>query len=92
MEIDMVTKKDLQQFKQEMLEEMRSILENNKAEAKDSRRWLRSAEVRKMLGISPGTLQNLRINGMLPYKKIGGSIYYSRADIERMMERGNGNG
>lgn len=85
MEIDIVTKKDLQQFKQEMLEEIRSILENKKVEAKD-RKWLRSAEVRQMLSISPGTLQNLRINGTLPYQKIGGTMYYRREDIDRMMK------
>ena len=85
MEIDIVTKKDLQQFKQEILEEMRSILANKKVETKD-RQWLRSAEVRQMLGISAGTLQNLRINGTLPYQKIGGTMYYCREDIDSMMK------
>ncbi|MCT1526833.1 helix-turn-helix domain-containing protein [Sphingobacterium hotanense] len=85
MEIDIVTKKDLQQFKQEILEEMRSILANKKVEAKD-RQWLRSAEVREVLCISPGTLQNLRINSTLPYQKIGGTMYYRTEDIDSMME------
>ncbi len=91
MEIDIVTKEDLRRMKREMLEEIRELLTENVKKEND-RQWLRSAEVRKMLGISLGTLQNLRINGTLPYKKVGGSIYYSRADIGRMMERGNGNG
>jgi len=91
MEIDIVTKEDLRRMKKEMMEEIREILTENIKKEND-RQWLRSAEVRKMLGISPGTLQNLRINGTLPYKKIGGSIYYRRRDIEKMMEGGNGNG
>lgn len=91
MEIDIVTKEDLRRVKKEMMEEIREILTENIKKEND-RQWLRSAEVRKMLGISPGTLQNLRINGTLPYKKIGGSIYYRRDDIEKMMEGGNGNG
>ena len=91
MEIDVVTKEDLRRMKKEMMEEIREILTENIKKEND-RQWLRSAEVRKMLGISPGTLQNLRINGALPYKKIGGSIYYRRQDIEKMMEGGNGNG
>jgi hypothetical protein len=37
-----------------------------------SKQWLKSVDVRKMLNISPGTLQNLRINGTLRYTKIGG--------------------
>lgn len=91
MEIDIVTKEDLRRMKKEMMEEIREILTENIKKEND-RQWLRSAEVRKMLGISRGTLQNLRINGTLPYKKIGGSIYYSREDIEKMMEGRNGNG
>lgn len=91
MEIDIVTKEDLRRMKKEMMEEIREILTENIKKEND-RQWLRSAEVRKILGISPGTLQNLRINGTLPYKKIGGSIYYRRQDIEKMMEGGNGNG
>jgi hypothetical protein len=39
-----------------------------------------------MLGISPGTLQNLRINGTLPYTKVGGVIYYAYEDLIRVME------
>lgn len=91
MEIDIVTKKDLQQFKQEILEEIRSILAKKNVGAKD-RRWLRSAEVREMLGISPGTLQNLRINGTLPYQKIGGTMYYRGEDIDSMMKGRAGHG
>jgi len=91
MEIDIVTKEDLRRMKKEMMEEIREILTENIKKEND-RQWLRSAEVRKMLGISPGTLQNLRINRTLPYKKIGGSIYYRWQDIERMTEGGNDNG
>ena len=40
---------------------------------------------RKILNISPGTLQNLRVNGTLPYIKIGGVMYYSSFDIDSMM-------
>jgi hypothetical protein len=38
--------------------------------------WLKSSEVRKLLKISSGTLQNLRINGTLNFYKIGGILYY----------------
>jgi hypothetical protein len=39
----------------------------------------------KMLQISPGTLQNLRINGTLPFSKMGGIIYYDIEDIQKVM-------
>jgi isocitrate dehydrogenase kinase/phosphatase len=36
--------------------------------------------------VSPGTLQNLRVNGTLPFTKIGGVIFYDYDDIQRMLE------
>jgi len=90
MEIDIVTREDLRQFKREMLEELKQAIGSRKGSP--DREWLKSAEVRRMLGISPGTLQSLRISGTLPYRKVGGSMYYRRTDISRMMEGGNGNG
>ncbi|MFZ2284508.1 MAG: helix-turn-helix domain-containing protein, partial [Lutibacter sp.] len=41
---------------------------------------------KKLLGISTGTLQNLRINGTLPYTKMGGVIYYDYEKIMQAME------
>ena len=50
------------------------------------KQWLKSNEVRKLLNISPGTLQNLRVNGTLTYTKIGGILYYSSNDLEKVIE------
>ena len=49
--------------------------------------WLKSSEVRKALKISPGTLQNLRINGTLSFTKIGSIIYYNQDDIDTMLAK-----
>jgi hypothetical protein len=38
-----------------------------------------------MLKISSGTLQNLRIKGLLRYEKVGGIFYYAYADIVQLM-------
>jgi hypothetical protein len=38
-----------------------------------------------LLQVSPGTLQNLRINGTLPYTKVGGIIYYDAEEIQGVM-------
>lgn len=75
---------DLQELKLEILNEIRDILQNSN-NTRD-RSWLRSKDVRKMLNISPGTLQNLRISGTLPFHKVGGTIFYSRESVEKMME------
>lgn len=86
MKIDIVTMEELQQFKTEFIREMRSLIIDNKPT--QTTEWLRSIEVRKMLNISPGTLQNLRVSGTLPFKKIGGSMYYNKLEIEKMMKGG----
>ena len=39
-----------------------------------------------MLGISHGTLQNLRIKNLIPYHKIGGLMFYKYDDIIKLLE------
>jgi hypothetical protein len=53
-----------------------------------SKQWLKSIEVRKLLKISPGTLQNLRINGTLRFTRIGSLLYYKQEDINKLLEGG----
>jgi predicted DNA-binding transcriptional regulator AlpA len=83
----LVTQADLTAFKISLLETIRQILTENKAQ---TTKWLKSNQVKKLLGISTGTLQNLRNNGSLPYSKIGGTIYYSSDEINKLLqEKGN---
>lgn len=86
MNLEIITKEDLKQFKTEMLDEIKQLI---KPEDRQNKQWLKSAEVRKLLNISPGTLQNLRINGTLRFTKIGGMMYYKLEDINRLLEGGN---
>jgi hypothetical protein len=83
--LDLITKEDLKAFKAELLSDIKQILHPQTGTAKQ---WLKSVEVRKMLAISPGTLQNLRINGTLKYTKIGGIIYYKVEDLNKILEGG----
>jgi hypothetical protein len=53
----------------------------------DSRaKWLRSKDVRAMLGISDSTLQTLRINGTIPAYRLGASWYYQEEEILHALE------
>lgn len=81
---ELITKEDLKQFKNEMLTEMKQLL--RPGSTGQSKQWLKSYEVRKLLNISPGTLQNLRVNGTLRYTKIGGLLYYKYEDIMGLLE------
>lgn len=78
-----VTKRDLLNFGNLLLSEIK----NSTTTETTNKKWLKSAEVRELLKISPGTLQNLRINGTLKYKRIGGIIYYNYEDIIKMLEK-----
>lgn len=53
--------------------------------AQVEQKFLRSADVRRLLNISDGTLQRLRISGTLNAKKLNGTWFYKFADIEKLM-------
>lgn len=77
-----VTKRDLLNFGNLLLNEIKTA-----TNAGQPAQWLKSSEVRKLLKISPGTLQNLRINGTLNYNRIGGTIYYKYEEIDKMLNQ-----
>jgi hypothetical protein len=84
MAVEILTKDDLQQFKNDLFAELKKVIKDSPATTK----YLQSFEVRKMLNISPGTLQHLRVSGQLPYTKLGGKIFYDSEDIRKMIENG----
>ncbi len=83
MATEIITQDDLREFKIELLADIKNLLERNSGS--NSKKWLKSYEVRELLNVSPGTLQHLRVSGTLPYTKIGGTIYYEYADIQKMI-------
>jgi hypothetical protein len=83
MAIEIITKEDLQSFRIQLLDDLKQIIAQKQPEQKQ---WLKSPEVRKMLNISPGTLQTLRINGTLRFTKMGSIIYYQAEDIQKALE------
>lgn len=85
MQVEILTKNDLNQFKTELLEELKVLMGKTKI-ASLQKEWLKSYEVRKLLSISPGTLQTMRVNGIITYSKVGGIFYHSYADICKLLE------
>jgi hypothetical protein len=83
--IEIITKQDLLEFKNDLIRDLKEALNPTQQAGKQ---WLKSNEVRKLLNISPGTLQNLRINGTLSFTKVGGIMYYKLADIQKVLEGG----
>ncbi len=56
-----------------------------------TKKWMKSHEVRRMLKISPGTLQTLKSSGTIPYTKIGGVHFYDYDDIQNLLQSGKVN-
>ncbi|QEE49891.1 helix-turn-helix domain-containing protein [Flavobacterium alkalisoli] len=84
-----LTREDLHQFGQKLIGTIRALLEQEEArnEPKLPVDWLKGRAVRKILDISPGTLQNLRITGKVRFRKILGSYYYNRSDLEQLFNK-----
>ncbi len=78
-----ITTDDLQTFKIELLEDIKRLLKESSGHP--GKKWLKSYEVQKVLGISAGTLQTLRNNETIEYTKIGGVIYYDYNEIQKML-------
>ena len=87
MPLELLTTSDLIDFRAELLKEFKQLL----SQQNDSNpgRLLKSREVRAMLKISPGTLQNLRRNETLKFIKVGGIIYYEYHEIQKLLFRGD---
>ena len=85
----LVTIDDLHQLEKRIVKEILSALKVPLHTS--SKKWMKSHEVRRMLKISPGTLQNLKTTGVIPYTKIGGVHFFDYEDIQRLLESGKMN-
>ncbi len=84
MSIEILTKQDLQEFKSELIQEMKDFMQPGCNV--NTKKWLRSIEVRDLLKISTGTLQTLRVSGKLKHTRIGSIIYYDQDDIQKLLQ------
>ena len=85
MAIEVVTKDDLQQFRIQLVNDIKQLI--SRRESIVDKQWLKNSEVKKILNVSSNTIQRLRIAGKLRSSKIGGVHYYRYADIEKMMNK-----
>lgn len=85
----LVTREDLffviKELKTELLQEVKLLVQGQPQPP--PKKWLKTREVRKLLDLSPGTLQTLRDNGTIPYSKLGTNFFYDTDDINRELER-----
>jgi len=86
MNIELLTKRDLNELRQFLISDLKLLLKTN-----NQTEWIRSVEAQELLNCSSSTLQNLRVNNILPYTKLGGTLYYDKGEIEEILKR-NKNG
>jgi hypothetical protein len=85
---EILTKEDLKQFGMQLLDKMRIIIQdtnNAQAEVLQSE-WLKSRAVGKLMDMSAGSVQNLRVTQKVRYKKILGSYYYNKEDLQKLFK------
>ncbi|MXN91744.1 DNA-binding protein [Flavobacterium sp. Sd200] len=89
---EMITKEDLRQFGLLLMNNFREAIQDIKTVSNETTQaeWLKSRVVRKLLDISPASLQNLRITGKIRFKKVLGSYYYNKSDIEKLFNDDKG--
>lgn len=80
---EQVTKDDLRQFSQMIINEIRNERKREEDFIPD---WLKSRVVKKSLSISSASLQSLRITGKVRCRKILGSYYYSKTDLANLFK------
>lgn len=85
---EQITKEDLRQFRLLLLSDIEKLIENKKQDntgnVNEDPEWVRSKSIRKILNISATTLQNLRITGKVESRKVMGSYYYKRKDLNNL--------
>jgi hypothetical protein len=83
---EIITNEDLRQFGLQLLEKVRIIVQEatNAQTESVKAEWLKSRAVKKLLDISAGSVQNLRVTHKVRFKKVLGSYYYNKDDLQKL--------
>ena len=82
----LITGQDLEHFRQKLIIDLGQVIKEHMNIV--PKKWMKSHEVRRLLKISPGTLQHLKAIGTIPYSKMGGVHYYDYEKIQQLLREG----
>jgi hypothetical protein len=89
MATEIITMDDLRRFRIELLNDLKEYVQQIKKEPPALPvEGYRTRHVRKILDCSNGKLQSLRIAGKLRCNKVGGTLYYRREDVQKLLNEG----
>lgn len=86
MGVEIVTKEDLASFRKLLLDDLRQMLLEVGQMKEQSVEGYRTKDVRKVLGCSVNKLMSLRVSKKIRVKKVGGTLYYNKEDVRRLVE------
>lgn len=81
-----VTREDLELFKTELFGEIKQLIAQALKPA-PQKKWIKSYQLREMLPVSDGKLQQLRSTGALTCSIIDGLAFYDMDDVMAFMEQ-----
>lgn len=82
---EIVTLEKFNDFENRIFKELQKLRDSTHS---SEGRWLKSNDVKELLGISHGKLQDLRDRGLIPFTKLGGVIFYDRIELEKTLLKG----
>ena len=88
MPVEIVTKDDLQMLRQQLMDDFKGLLNQHMRSTNGHIEGYKTSDVRKVLSCSVNKLVSLRIARKIRVKKIGGTLYYNKEDIKRLLEEG----
>ena len=89
MGVEVVTREDLESFRIQLLTDLRGLIRAELFSRKDENaQGFKTKDVRKILGCSVNKLVSLRIGRKIRWKKVGGTLYYNKEDVRRLIEEG----
>jgi predicted DNA-binding transcriptional regulator AlpA len=80
MGLQVLTVDDLEKFREQLLADIEKLMNT-----KRPKKWLKTNEVMELLGMSEVTLQTLRNKGLIPFKKLGGTVYYNAEELDEFL-------
>ena len=78
---ELPTRNDLRDFENRIMEKLNQLYEKDNF----TKKWYRTADLKKILTLSASSIQSLRISGTLPFSKVNGTIFYDPKDVEEMI-------
>ena len=87
MQIEVITKQDLERLSEKIIAEVVKAIDNNKEKAAYEKELLTAKEVQDTLKISHTTLWSWSRKGIIQTHKIAGRLRYKRSEVLKALKR-----